>query len=509
MSQSPLFLLLDVPMAKADAPQGDLTRLMSKAVPGHLLPKKVVTKTGVLRTYYVRPYSGDQARRQVTAQLDAARTLRAWSVNPIADQLTPQDGPALHFLKDCEARANDEMNHDDWKDPVGEGPREIRTVTNRKVLSDIQKRLDDSEHELSVELVAAYELHYHHPGFDQAARDIGNVTHLYHGVNADRAAAVIATGLKSPKAVGSTTGQMFGPGIYFADDAGKSAQYIGVGGFGHAEGTGIMLECDVALGNMHGAPEAMRGLSAAGVPIAAGEREVGPENVDFHSVSETVAYLEQQQATKKRKSNAPTLAEKEILLPLKGAEMARQVFFDRTRPDAEPPYGMPYGYYETADDTYRSELFTAWAEEAVQHADTEVPFKVVCQDGGVHLDYDAEDISWGLVRFAQEAKGMSYADAKRIAFPENSQKVVKLLWTLQHEFQTRFYDAYSRSKLPAKLAKKYRDKASQVPLKNKVYHSVHGLKSEDGGSLRHNEFVVYDENQVKIRRVLLVKRSKE
>lgn len=502
MKRTTLYLLLD---QTAPGTGGDLTRLMAKAVPAHLLPKKIVTKGGVTRTYYVKPYSAERSRRaakDTKTILDAARTVKAWSENPIADQLTPQDHKALIFLQGVEARANDDMTYADWKDPVGIGPREIRSVTNKKVLADIQARLDEGSHEMRVELLAAYELHYDHPGFDRAAREVGNVTHLYHGVNSDRAAAVIATGLKSPKAVGSTSGQMFGPGIYFADDAGKSAQYIGAGGYSRNSSTGILLECDVALGQMYGATESMEGLNEDGLPIDDYGDLIPLSNrarwisqldsdVDLNELYDETDWSDVDAAVEFLYHAGRIYDPSEITFAyLDGADVAHAAFQEAVK---------EYDSYDDDEEGEKSkEIIEAYA---AQVAPDELNWNVIYKSDGMEVERGPESgPTFG--RFTDWAEAAGYSDDE-IAVAEADMEYLEKDW--HYRLTQALYEAWRESEYPAKFEEEMRPEEEDAPER---YHSVHGLKHEDGGSLKHNEFIVYDPDQVKIRRVLMVRRHR-
>jgi len=71
---------------------------------------------------------------------------------------------------------------------------------------------------------------------------------LWHGSRVSNYAGILSTGLRIAPPEAPVTGYMFGKGLYFADMVSKSANYT------HASKqnpTGLMLLCDVALGNMH------------------------------------------------------------------------------------------------------------------------------------------------------------------------------------------------------------------------------------------------------------------
>lgn len=95
----------------------------------------------------------------------------------------------------------------------------------------------------------------------------GNVFLGFHGTRAVNVPGIIRENLRFPnQLVGVViTGAMFGPGSYFADDWGKSANYCSTGGgsslyagsSGHVSGRkSFMFACDVILGNPHVAKDA-------------------------------------------------------------------------------------------------------------------------------------------------------------------------------------------------------------------------------------------------------------
>lgn len=91
------------------------------------------------------------------------------------------------------------------------------------------------------------------PRFDDSC---GNVRRLFHGSRSANMVGILSAYLKLPYHLGSgviKTGAMFGPGIYFAHDCTKSANYS----FGTWAGrpnkhkTAFLFICDVALGNVY------------------------------------------------------------------------------------------------------------------------------------------------------------------------------------------------------------------------------------------------------------------
>ncbi|XP_028396308.1 poly [ADP-ribose] polymerase 1-like isoform X2 [Dendronephthya gigantea] len=71
---------------------------------------------------------------------------------------------------------------------------------------------------------------------------------LWHGSRATNFAGILSQGLRIAPPEAPVTGYMFGKGIYFADMVSKSANYCNTS---YSNPTGLMLLCEVALGNMH------------------------------------------------------------------------------------------------------------------------------------------------------------------------------------------------------------------------------------------------------------------
>ncbi|KAL8613750.1 hypothetical protein ACOMHN_029607 [Nucella lapillus] len=71
---------------------------------------------------------------------------------------------------------------------------------------------------------------------------------LWHGSRTTNYAGILSQGLRIAPPEAPVTGYMFGKGIYFADMVSKSANYCRTS---KSDPTGILLLCEVALGNMH------------------------------------------------------------------------------------------------------------------------------------------------------------------------------------------------------------------------------------------------------------------
>jgi poly [ADP-ribose] polymerase 2/3/4 len=79
-------------------------------------------------------------------------------------------------------------------------------------------------------------------------KDIGNKMLLWHGSRLTNFVGILSQGLRIAPPEAPVTGYMFGKGVYFADMSSKSANYC----FTSKENiTGILLLCEVALGEMN------------------------------------------------------------------------------------------------------------------------------------------------------------------------------------------------------------------------------------------------------------------
>lgn len=84
---------------------------------------------------------------------------------------------------------------------------------------------------------------------------------LWHGSRTVNFPGILSEGLRINSGA-TTTGAMFGNGLYFANCSTKSAQYMRVSG----SGLGIMILCDVALGNTYDCLQSNSSLNAKKLP---------------------------------------------------------------------------------------------------------------------------------------------------------------------------------------------------------------------------------------------------
>jgi len=71
---------------------------------------------------------------------------------------------------------------------------------------------------------------------------------LWHGSRTTNYAGILSQGLRIAPPEAPVTGYMFGKGVYFADMVSKSANYCATS---RSNNTGLLLLCDVALGDMY------------------------------------------------------------------------------------------------------------------------------------------------------------------------------------------------------------------------------------------------------------------
>ena len=77
---------------------------------------------------------------------------------------------------------------------------------------------------------------------------IDNKQLLWHGSRLTNFVGILSQGLRIAPPEAPVTGYMFGKGVYFADMVSKSANYCCTS---KTNNTGLMILCEVALGNMN------------------------------------------------------------------------------------------------------------------------------------------------------------------------------------------------------------------------------------------------------------------
>lgn len=122
---------------------------------------------------------------------------------------------------------------------------EMNYITN-KVTTSVA-----SNHHYNLKVTRAFKVNQKNaPKYDDT---IGNDTHLFHGTRIENVLGILNSNLKLPNTLSGVvkTGAMFGPGLYFANNSSKSANYS----FGYWSGTnrnkGYLFVTKVALGNVY------------------------------------------------------------------------------------------------------------------------------------------------------------------------------------------------------------------------------------------------------------------
>lgn len=134
---------------------------------------------------------------------------------------------------------------------------DIQFITDPTLLEYINHKITSTHapnHSYRLRVVNAFEVNMKNaPQFDDR---VGNVVKLFHGSRSANLVGILSSYLKLPHDVGSDvikTGAMFGPGIYFASDCTKSANYA----YGSWAGrpnkykTAFLMIAEVAMGNVH------------------------------------------------------------------------------------------------------------------------------------------------------------------------------------------------------------------------------------------------------------------
>ena len=121
---------------------------------------------------------------------------------------------------------------------------QIEAVTEGPILKQIRDYLEINRghHNFNLKIREVYELTRH--GEMDRFNNLGNVQLLWHGSRVVNFLSILSQGLKINPHNAVRTGSMFGNGIYFANSATKSAQYMGT----TSGEPGLILLCEVALG---------------------------------------------------------------------------------------------------------------------------------------------------------------------------------------------------------------------------------------------------------------------
>lgn len=129
---------------------------------------------------------------------------------------------------------------------------EVRDVTADE-LAYVENKIKTSHasnHHYTLKVLNAFKVEQKNaPDYDA---NRGHDTMLFHGTRAENVLGILSTNLKLPNTIKGVvkTGAMFGPGLYFANNCTKSANYS----FGYWSGSNFnkayLFICKVALGNV-------------------------------------------------------------------------------------------------------------------------------------------------------------------------------------------------------------------------------------------------------------------
>jgi len=118
------------------------------------------------------------------------------------------------------------------------------------VIQDYVKNTHAETHtQYELEVVEVFKVNRHGEGERfQPFKELHNRRLLWHGSRTTNYAGILSQGLRIAPPEAPVTGYMFGKGVYFADMVSKSANYCRTS---PSDNIGLMLLCEVALGNMH------------------------------------------------------------------------------------------------------------------------------------------------------------------------------------------------------------------------------------------------------------------
>lgn len=153
--------------------------------------------------------------------------------------------------------------------------RQIRLVTDQKVIDEIQKMFADtanrSHSSYGLRLKHVYELVSDNQAFKKKAKKIGNVKRLWHGTRNFNVLSIIKNGLLLPKSNNglnmNITGAMFGDGVYFSNQSTKSLNYSNGYWGGASQNHCFMFVADVAMGKEFYAAHKNAESTAKGSPV--------------------------------------------------------------------------------------------------------------------------------------------------------------------------------------------------------------------------------------------------
>lgn len=131
---------------------------------------------------------------------------------------------------------------------------QLELVKDKKIIADIEKYFNQTKNQshvsshLKLKNVFVLQNEAFEKRFQENAKKMGNVKHLWHGTRAFNVLSILKGGLIIPKSGGSyhITGRMFGNGIYFSDQSTKSLNYA----YGYWDGGKKDEECFMFLADV-------------------------------------------------------------------------------------------------------------------------------------------------------------------------------------------------------------------------------------------------------------------
>lgn len=167
----------------------------------------------------------------------------------------------LDSLMDIEIAVNllkDDMGADTDEDPIDAHYRKLMALiepvaTGSDEYAMIERYVRNThapshdQYALEIEQVFRIQRHEEAERF-KAFTALSNHMLLWHGSRLSNYAGILQQGLRIAPPEAPVTGYMFGKGIYFADMVSKSANYCYTS---HEQSTGLLLLCEVALGEMY------------------------------------------------------------------------------------------------------------------------------------------------------------------------------------------------------------------------------------------------------------------
>jgi poly [ADP-ribose] polymerase len=172
------------------------------------------------------------------------------------------------------------------------------TSTKYKELTDYVTSSQSSYHGQGVQVKDIFEVNRHGSENEFDKQSVGNVKELFHGTRSENVVGIMTRGLLLPNIAArhgaQITGAMFGPGLYFADQSSKSANYCG---YSYDSKTRYMFIAGVALGKIKKYRMAQTGLREPprGYNSVMGEASVNTAKWNYLVHNEYIIFKQDQQ----------------------------------------------------------------------------------------------------------------------------------------------------------------------------------------------------------------------